>query len=359
MNKLFFFLATVTAIAQVPAGYYNAATGSGLTLKTQLATIIANSHTDQGYNAFDAFTASNDLDVYSNYENDNSILDIYSERPTTADPYNYTPITDECGNYNAEGICYNKEHVIPQSVFTQQLPMRSDAHSLLPTDGRVNGFRSNYPFGEVGSNLVSQNGISNPTLNGSKLGNATMSGYNGTVFEPIDEFKGDIARIYFYFVTRYESQVSNWSSYDMFNGTAGVALADPFLDMLFDWHTNDPVSQKEIDRNNAIYNYQGNRNPFVDFPNYVAEVWFPALSVPSNGLESVKLYPNPAQNNLHFLFKDEISNVTIFNAQGQKVLNQHLDTNEGSLNVSNLNSGIYFVQFSALNEFYNQSFIKQ
>lgn len=359
MKKIIFvFLSSIAAIAQVPSGYYSSATGNGLTLKSQLSTIIENSHTDQGYDAFDAFTAANDLDVYSTYENDNSILDIYSERPNTSDPYNYTPVTDECGNYNGEGICYNKEHVIPQSVYNQQLPMRSDAHTLLPTDGRVNGFRSNYPFGEVGSSLISQSGISNPTLNGSKLGNATMQGYNGTVFEPIDEFKGDIARIYFYFVTRYESQVSNWSSYDMFNGTSGVALADPFLEMLYDWHTNDPVSQKEIDRNNAIYNFQGNRNPYVDVPNYVALVWFPNMSAESVALSAINLYPNPAKSTLKFSGSQTITEVIIINTQGQKVFMQNINDVSSTLNVSSLNQGMYFIQFRSENAFYTKSFIK-
>lgn len=281
----FIFLATATAFAQIPAGYYDSATGTGYTLKTQLFQIINTSddglsteyfHTDQGYNAMDGFITQYDIDNY--YENDNTILDPYSENPNGTDPYTFTPSTDECGNYSSEGDCYNKEHVIPQSVFSQGLPMRSDAHHLLPTDGRVNGFRSNYPFGVVNDNqLISQNGISNPTMNGSKLGanlnSGYSAGYSGTVFEPIDEFKGDIARIYFYFITRYEDQIDQWGSYAMFNGTTDQVLDDTFLSILLTWHQNDPVSQKEIDRNNNIFNYQGNRNPFIDHPEYINAIW--------------------------------------------------------------------------------------
>ncbi|WP_304143653.1 endonuclease [Mesoflavibacter zeaxanthinifaciens] len=273
-------LVATAGFAQIPAGYYSTATGTGYTLKTQLHNII-NGHSDQGYNAMDGFIANYDLDNY--YEaGSNTILDPYSENPTGADPYNFTPVGDECGNYNGEGDCYNKEHVIPQSTFNSNTPMQSDAHHLLPTDGRVNGFRSNYPFGVVdNSSLVSQSGISNPTQNGSKLGGNLNSGYSagytGIVFEPIDEFKGDIARIYFYFVTRYEDQVSNWSAYDMFDGSSDKVLDDPFLNILMTWHQNDPVSQKEIDRNNNIYyNHQSNRNPFVDHPEYVAMIWNPS-----------------------------------------------------------------------------------
>ena len=280
-------LISAFSFGQIPAGYYNTATGTGYTLKTQLYNII-NDHNDQGYDALDNFYGISDLDTY--YENDNTILDMYSENPTGNDPYNYTWVTDECGNYNSEGDCYNKEHVIPQSVFNENTPMKSDAHHVVPTDGRVNGLRSNHPIGVVGT-VVSQSGISNPTLNGSKMGNNLNSGYSagytGLVFEPIDEFKGDIARIYFYFATRYQNLVSNWSAYDMFDGSNDQVFDDTFLSILLTWHENDPVSQKEIDRNNAIYNFQNNRNPFVDHPEWVALIWNPtpdteAPSTPTN-----------------------------------------------------------------------------
>jgi endonuclease I len=80
--------------------------------------------------------------------------------------------------------------------------MVSDAHFITPTDGK-NGQRSNYPHGTVGSATWT-------SLNGSKVGQSSVAGYSATVFEPIDEFKGDIARMYFYFVTRYENTVSGY-----------------------------------------------------------------------------------------------------------------------------------------------------
>ncbi|MEZ4802454.1 MAG: endonuclease [Gelidibacter sp.] len=318
---LILLIATSVAFAQIPAGYYNSATGTGYTLKTQLKNIIDNTNnglpnehiaTDQGYNALDVLYATSDRDIY--YENDNTILDLYSENPNGSDPYNYSYGSDECGNYNSEGDCYNKEHVIPQSAFNDATPMRSDGHQVIPTDGRVNGFRSNYPYGVVGT-LVSQSGISNPTLNGSKLGNNLNSGYSagytGIVFEPIDEFKGDIARIYFYFVTRYQSQVSAWSAYDMFDGSSDKVLADPFLNILMTWHQMDPVSQREIDRNNAVYNHQNNRNPFVDHPEYVQLIWNPtpdneAPSMPTNLVAS-----NPTSSTIDLNWTASTDNVAV------------------------------------------------
>ncbi|WP_418513470.1 endonuclease [Corallibacter sp.] len=318
-------LIVTTTFAQVPTGYYDSATGTGFTLKTQLKEIIDNVndglgteylHDDQGYDAMDAFIANYDIDNY--YETgSNTILDPYSENPSGADPYNFTPVTQECGEYDEEGDCYNKEHVIPQSVFNRQIPMRSDAHSLLPTDGRVNGFRGNYPFGVVNnSQLVSQTGISNPTQNGSKLGNNLNSGYSagytGIVFEPIDEFKGDIARIYFYFATRYEDQISNWGSYAMFNGTSNTVFENTFLNILLEWHNMDPVSQKEIDRNNDIfYNHQDNRNPFIDHPEYVTLIWNPTPdnevpSTPTNLVAS-----NPSDNSIDLSWNASTDNIAV------------------------------------------------
>ena len=131
MKHLYFIsiLMSTFAFAQVPSGYYDSANGlSGFTLKTQLKKIIddvdnpdiSNAvevlHNTQSYNALDGFNATYERDFY--YEaNGNTILDMYSENPAGADHYNYTPVVDECGNFSSEGDCYNKEHIIPQSVF--------------------------------------------------------------------------------------------------------------------------------------------------------------------------------------------------------------------------------------------------
>lgn len=316
MKYKFFLLKALCfsfGFAQIPNGYYDTATGSGYTLKTQLYNII-NNQSDQGYNAMDNFFINNDLDQY--YENDNTILDIYSEHPSGADPYNFTPQTDECGNYNNEGDCYNKEHVVPGSVFSNNSPMDGDAHNLLPVDGRVNGFRGSFPMGRVDdNNLETQNGISNPTQNGSKLGDNLNSGYSagysGIVFEPIDEFKGDIARIYFYFATRYQNQINNWSAYAMFNGSSDQVFETAFLNILLEWHSIDPVSQKEVDRNNAIYNHQGNRNPFVDTPSYVTAIWNPQQDNESPSAPTNLIASSPTATSIDLSWNAATDNIAI------------------------------------------------
>lgn len=266
MKKNYFLLLlmfTAVGFSQIPSGYYNTATGTGYTLKTQLYNIIKG-HTDNGYAGL--YTTYQTSDVDNFYENDGTVLDMYSENPSGTDPYNYsTGSTQRCGNYSSEGDCYNREHIIPQSVFNEQSPMVADAHFITPTDGKVNGMRSNYPHGTVNSATYT-------SQNGSKLGSSSVSGYSGTVFEPVNAFKGDIARMYFYFATRYENTVAGYS-YPMFDGSSNKVFTAAFLATLLAWNAQDPVSAREIARNNAIYARQNNRNPYIDHPEYVNQIW--------------------------------------------------------------------------------------
>lgn len=251
--------------------YYNSITNqTGYVLKTALYNLIKD-HTSQGYSALWTFYASHSLDSY--YENDGSILDIYSEIPGGSDSYSYTKVTHQCGTYNSEADCYNREHSFPKSWFGGTVePMNSDVHHIYATDGYVNSKRSSFPYGEVSSATFT-------STNNSKLGSATTSlGYSGTVFEPIDEFKGDLARAYFYMATRYENVISSWqnnstNSDAALNGSGDQVFELWQLNMLKRWHLNDPVSQKEIDRNEAAFIHQGNRNPFIDHPEYVGSIW--------------------------------------------------------------------------------------
>ena len=276
MNKNIFLMLLLFSFsmnAQIPANYYNSANGmTGYALKTELSDIISNGHINRGYsNLYNGYMTT-DTDNY--YENDGTVLDMYSENPNGADPYNYTHNNNKCGNYSNEGDCYNREHLMPQSWFGSSSPMKSDIHHVVPSDGKVNGQRGHYPLAEVSSaNWTSQNG--------SKRGSCANTGYSGTVFEPIDEFKGDIARIYFYMATRYEDNIGSWENANsdgsdpVLNGSSNQVFEDWYLDVLLQWHYNDPVTQREVDRNNAAYDYQGNANPFINHPEWVALIWDP------------------------------------------------------------------------------------
>ena len=241
--------------AQGPNGsgtYYQAANGlSGQALKTKLFTIISKKTHSPSYD---------------------ELLELYKKTDTRADGYvrdwysnttKFTHIKDKAGSYQKEGDVYNREHTVPQSWG----PPKADIVHVVPTDGYVNNRRSNYPFGEVGNaTYTSNNGYC-------KLGSCKTAGYSGTVFEPNDEVKGDIARIYFYMATCYENEAASWSG--AFGGTKYQPMAQWTYDMMVRWSKLDPVDDVERARNNVIAksDVQGNRNPFVDYPGLEDYIW--------------------------------------------------------------------------------------
>ena len=240
--------------------YYQPANGKkGSALKTAMCGIIYN-RTEKSYDYL--WTAFQTTDVRS----DGKIWDMYSNIT------NYTPVSSG-SSYSNEGDCYNREHSFPQSWFNSAVPMYTDLHHIYPTDGFVNGKRSNYPFGETsGGTYKSANDFS-------KLGACTYSGYTGTVFEPADEYKGDFARTYFYMITCYEEKLADWyaGNADGVRATIDGSKYPGFttwqLAMLMTWAKNDPVSEKETARNNAVYTIQNNRNPFIDYPGLEEYIW--------------------------------------------------------------------------------------
>ncbi len=274
---------TASGAGDWPSGYYTYADGKSCSsLKTALRQITDNSsgsfsgdtytHNPQSYDRlWDQYKISDIKPREVGSGSANVIWDIYSDNPSGTDPYNYTPGTNQCGNYSGEASCYNREHSFPKSWFNDASPMYSDYHHLFPTDGYVNGRRSNYKYGEVASATWT-------SLNGSKLGSSATAGITGPVFEPINEYKGDVARAYLYMVTRYENLLPTWNGYategaETLDGSVFPGVEVDYLKLMIKWHNQDPVSQKERNRNNGAYSFQGNRNPFVDHPEYVEMVW--------------------------------------------------------------------------------------
>ncbi|MDG5492146.1 endonuclease [Psychroserpens sp. SPM9] len=365
-----------TALAQIPAGYYDSATGTGFALKTQLKNIIddnfdglATEYTaqDLGYAALYVTFQNSDIDIY--FENNGTLLDMYSEgviqnpdntSTNLPDAYEYTyGINQDDGTMGtAEGQRYNREHTIPQSAFNSDSPMRNDAHFVIPSDKYVNAQRGNLPFSFV--NTAQQfDEYSNGTRRGNNVNSGVSAGYSGDVFEPIDEFKGDIARMYFFFVTRYEDQMTSFN-YVMFDGSANQAIDQPFLDILYNWHVNDPVSQREIDRNNAIFDRQDNRNPFIDNPQYVFEIWQTALSVEEfETIETVKMYPNPAKGDEVMIDSNQNLVAEVYDVLGKKISVQHITSTHKTLDISALNKGIYLVKLKSSTGSITKKLIKQ
>lgn len=245
--------------AAEPSGYYSSCINkSGAALLSQLCNVVGD-HTVISYDGL--WEAYKTTDVRAN----GTVWDMYA---TT----NYKFGTNQCGNYKNVGDCYNREHSMPKSWFNDAKPMYSDAFHLYPTDGKVNGQRSNYPFGECANGTTLAGSGSVKALG--KLGKSTFSGYSGTVFEPDDEYKGDFARSYFYMAAAYNDKIKNWSTSESnLGGTTYPAFNSWSVNLLLKWHRQDPVSQKELDRNEAVYALQHNRNPFIDHPELAEYIW--------------------------------------------------------------------------------------
>lgn len=243
--------------AAAPSGYYTPCEGfHGKKLLEALHDVIGN-HSTISYSGLWGLYKESDID-----EN-GKIWDMYSTK-------RWQPGGEQCGSYSAVGDCYNREHSFPKSWFDDASPMVSDAFHIYPTDGKVNGQRSNYPYGECasGTTLPSSGGVK--ALG--KLGVCTFPGYTGTVFEPDDEYKGDFARSYFYMATCYNDRISSWNS-DMLAHNSYPAFTSWATDLLLKWHRQDPVSDKERKRNDVVYGRQHNRNPYIDHPELAEHVW--------------------------------------------------------------------------------------
>ncbi len=276
-----FLLLCSLSFADPPAGYYDSAAGlTGPALQQALHNIIDNHHVVSYKYIWTAFYTTDDR--YGD-----KVWDMYSDIPGGTPPYEYILGTSQGGSASRESLGYNREHSWPKSWFGGNVsPMYTDLFHIVPTDIYVNNRRGNYPYGEVSSPAWT-------SLNGSRLGPCSYPGYSGTVFEPIDGYKGDFARNYFYMATRYLNVDSGWPGSDMVDG----AVLRPWAEnMLIEWHIDDPVSTKELDRNDAVYAIQYNRNPFIDHPEYVLMIYDQTSVEYGEEVQSAVLFrnfPNP------------------------------------------------------------------
>ena len=304
-KTLLFILFSGIYNAQAPAGYYDAAEGlSGYALKSKLHDIISKNTVSWNYDDLKVFPDQTDVDRY--YDKDNTMLDYYTKFPQGGSKFKYD-IAQITGNGKAEGDGWNREHVMPQSTFYSDYPMYSDIFYIFPADAYINQRRSNNPYGIVSTKP------SYTFSNGTKIGPSVTPGKTGTVFEPIDEFKGDIARMLLYFVVRYEGKLNTFTwakSPNPLSGNEELGFEQWYINQLVLWSNQDPVSQAEIDRNNAIYKLQNNRNPFIDHPEWVNSVWKtditsatpvkPTVTIADTGARFVRLTWNPTQSALGY-----------------------------------------------------------
>lgn len=268
----------VTAPADIPAYYASLNNKSGSSLMTTLNTVTNVGFSSLGYDGLWGAYPYSDVYPADSVGKAGKLWDMYGgcEFPTDS---------KRCGNYNGECDCVNREHSIPKSWWGGgKNNMYSDIFHLVPTDGYVNNRRAAYAFGEVVNATYQYNGCKLGSPKAVSTTKATI--YNATsatcsaspVFEPGAQYKGDFARGYLGMIASYYN-----SSYSITSGD-GSSIFEAFKSshfgltqygvvLLMKWHREDPVSQKEIDRNNGIQKTQGNRNPFIDYP-YLAEyIW--------------------------------------------------------------------------------------
>ncbi|MCA1761771.1 MAG: endonuclease [Cryomorphaceae bacterium] len=331
---LIFFFANA-AQAQ-PEGYYETAEGlAGEDLKTALHHII-NDHNEFSYtsSATDVWDILKETD--RDPENADNVIMIYTGRSI-----------DAVQEYNS-GNGWTREHIWPQSRgdFGTSQGAGTDAHHIRPLENSVNSTRSNRSFANCNScvEVVFQ-------------GESTGSFYDDSnySFEPRDEVKGDVARMIFYMALRYEGT----------NGELDLELANTLfdqgdnaplhgkLDDLLEWNDSDPVDEFEANRNDVIhYQFQGNRNPFIDHPELARFIWGESegelwggevvSTLHLENRESGKLFPNPVDYQMRYT--ETYSRMEIFNQTGQ-IIGEH--PHRESIDLSYLDSGVYYCRVYA------------
>ena len=239
----------LSAFADAPIGYYRSLNGlKGQALKNAVHNLIK-PHTVVSYSSLWNYFPSTDCQATDK----SRVWDMYSNKTYYFNGYR-----------GVSGM--HKEHSFPKSWWGgTEVDAYTDLHHLYPSDGEANMAKSNHPLGEV-ANASFNNGVT-------KVGTpvAGQGGGDGTVFEPGDVYKGDFARTYFYMATCYQDY--NWKYTYMVNNSSWQTLNNWAIDMLLKWSRNDPVSDKETNRNDAVYRVQNNRNPFIDLPELVEYIW--------------------------------------------------------------------------------------
>lgn len=246
--------------AAIPSGYYSSLEGlTGAELKTAVHNVIYPHREVSSYSALPQYFQYTDVRIEK--VNGKSVWwDMYS------DIVRYIP--------SFSGL--NREHAFPKSWWKENgsveyTPAYVDLNHLFPADGPANQAKGNYPLGETNNTSVSGGFNNNVSRIGSPL-NGQGAGAK-LVFEPDDEYKGDFARTYFYMVTCYQNLHWNSSYMWMLQQNDYPTLTPWAINLLLKWHREDPVSQKEKNRNEVVYGYQNNRNPFIDFQDLAEYIW--------------------------------------------------------------------------------------
>ena len=247
-----FLLVSIVCQSAIPTGYYYYLRGKKKAELKSTLSEISSPLVVLDYGSGEGYTWQGFYKTDRN--SDNSVKDMYSDIVRTFD-----------GFKSIEGMAI--EHSFPKSWWGgYENTTYKDLFNLYPADAYTNGIKSNLPLGEVTGAAILDNGKS-------KIGkNGFETTYTDNCFEPSNEYKGDFARSYMYMVSVHQSLVSLWNS-PMLTNTTYPSWKPWAINMLLKWSRQDPVSDKERDRNDSIYTIQNNRNPFVDHPELAEYIW--------------------------------------------------------------------------------------
>jgi endonuclease I len=323
MKRLTFFLTLVFLLftllrAQIPPGYYNGTQGLyGEALKAALHDII-DEHVVYSYSDLRDFILPETDEDPSNPDN---VILLYTGRSQAKSTFGGGP--DD----------WNREHVWATSHggFGTDPPCGTDAHMIRPADASVNSDRGNKDFDEGGQ----------------QHGEATACYFTEFTWEPRNEVKGDVARMILYMDVRYEGD----------NGEPDLRVVDAVntapapehgrLSTLLDWHEQDPPDAFEINRNNVIYSYQGNRNPFIDHPAFVYDIWGESAGIKSQYANAeVLIFPNPVINALHIKPENTFTptRLFIYNIAGIAVIYRPCGPEYEEVDCGMLPAGLYVLR---------------
>ena len=341
---LLFLLVSSLAYAQVPAYYSNIDFNqSGASVKSQLVTLITNTHNPITYADVWNVLQASDLETGST----SLVTLVYGYNDLDGNPV--TDRTRDKFSNGGNAGQWNREHVFAKSLANPDLGTSgpgSDAHNIRAADVTENNNRASKKYA-TGS------------------GNAGDVGAN---WYPGDEWRGDCARIIMYMYLRYGNQCI--PSYAVV-GTANSV--DPnMVDLLLDWNANDSVSQFEKDRNDAIQNAQGNRNPFIDNPRIATKIWGGPLAEETWGVvgvtkfhvEDIMVYPTPVSNGIVFISGIntlQVEGVQFYDMTGKLI--QEIDPSEllnnNGIEVNQLNRGTYILSVSVADQLIKRKIIIQ
>jgi len=330
-STLIFFLPS--GFSQIPPGYYEDAAGlKGEALKTALHNII-NNHTEYSYNDLrDFILRETDEDP----DNSNNVILLYTGRSQDKD------------TFGGGADDWNREHVWAKSHgdFGNTPPCGTDAHHIRPTDASVNSSRGNKDFDNGGTQHLE----------------ATGCYYTEYTWEPRDEVKGDVARMIFYMEVRYEggSGEPDLEVVDFLNTSPDPEHGK--FSTLYEWHQQDPPDAFEINRNEVIYSYQDNRNPFIDHPEFLINIYEPTIGTQEyTSTNQIIVFPNPCAEYISvssILFNIQNWEISITNMYGQEVRREKGVKVESmnNIDVSNLTNGLYILSFIQDNHIISSKF---